>query len=176
MTTLILSIDPGKNSGIALGSYDSITPYRLLERWQVHGGAEGFADWLNERHYVQADEIVCEKFNLANNDFVADTTPLVCEGILEGALRWMDGGYITPIIWQTRQDKASLIGYPPEADTPDKRQRLRFEFLDRFGLFKKGTEFDDSNDAICHGLISLKRRKHAPTLYAMWPPSVKRLI
>lgn len=171
----LLSIDPGVNSGVALGFYDAITPYQLLERWQVHDGADGFADWLDspDSALPQAGEIVCEKFILASNDFVADTTPLVCEGVLKGALRWMDGGYGAPIIWQTRQDKASLIGYPLEADTPDKRQRVRFDFLDRFGLFKAGTENDDSNDAITHALISLKRRRHVPTMRAYWPQRIR---
>jgi len=163
--TYLLSIDPGKNSGIALGYYDSLTPYRLLERWQVHGGLEGFLAWWDSTD-VEFNEVVCERFVLANNEFTADITPKAIEGALVTLLRHED----VPIAWQPRGDKALLTGYPEKARTKAQRQRVRFDFLDRFGLFKPGTENDDSNDAITHALVYLKRRRHMPTLLAMWPP------
>lgn len=172
MTTL-LSIDPGDNTGIALGFFDAVTPYRLLERWQVHGGVTGFMAWLEAGYAADVDIIICEKFDLRNNDFVADTVPLLCEGALLAAQRFGDGLVAdTPIVWQGADRKWGLIGYPKTANTPDKRQRLRFQFLDRFGLFKAGTEFDDSNDAITHALVYLKGIRHYPSAFAFWPPRV----
>lgn len=171
--TYLLSADPGKNSGLAMGYYDSLTPYRLLERWQVHGGLEGFLDWVRTTDAMW-DEMVVERFDLANNDFVADITPKAIEGSIV-TLREYDPRFDCPIIWQTRQDKASLIGYPPEADTPDKRQRLRSKFLDRFGMFTPGEDNQDSMDAIVHSIVSLKRRKHAATLLAYFPPTKFRI-
>ena len=176
--TYLLSVDPGGNSGIALGYYDAITPYRLLERWQVHGGADGFRAWWYEGHVEQVDEIVCELFILdPGNQFTADLTPKLIEGAIPVLLDWYEHrfGRRIPVTWQPRTDKAALTGYPKEAKTKAQRQRVRFDFLDRFGLFKPGTENDDSNDAITHALVYLKRRLHMPSILAMWPPRTATL-
>lgn len=159
-----LSIDPGANTGIALGFYNAITPYQLLQRWQVHNGLEGFVRWWqNDR--PEYDELVVERFILSgSNDFTADLTPVE----IEGALYVLLGGRYGDVIWQPRQDKGLLCGYPPDAGTPDQRQRVRFDFLDRFGLYAAGEDNIDSNDAITHALVSLKRRKHLPTMRKYW--------
>lgn len=160
--TLLLSIDPGKNTGISLGFYDATTPYQLHERWQVHGGLRGFIRWW-EQERPAFDELVCEKFILADNEFDADLTPVE----IEGALQVLHRGFI---LWQPRTDKAVLTGYPKSATTKAQRQRVRFDFLEHYGMFRAGTDNDDSNDAITHALVSLKRRRHLPTLRAYWGP------
>lgn len=160
--TRLLSLDPGDNSGIALGFYDAVTPYRLLERWQVHGGLDGFVAWW-EQECPEFDEVVSELFVLGDNEFRADLTPVH----IEGALRVL---HRRPIMWQPNTDKSGLTGYPASATTKAQRQRIRFDFLDRYGMFRAGTENDDSNDAITHGLVNLKRRRHLPTLRAYWGP------
>jgi hypothetical protein len=173
MTTM-LSIDPGKNTGIALGYYDAISPYQLIARWQVHNGVEGFIEWWRREqphHLMGVDEIVLEIFVLADNDFKADVTPLR----IEGAIAALNTTGI-PIIEQDRTAKGSLTGYPPEAKTKAQRQRVRFDFLKEHGLFVAGTENDDSNDAITHSLVSLKRRHHAPTIKKFWPPTTNRPV
>ncbi len=170
--TLLLSIDPGLNSGVALGYYDAITPYRLLERWQVHGGLVGLLAWW-EREQPVFDEIVVEDFILdPRNQFSADITPLLIKGAIIGKMFPHDN----EIVFQPRTDKSVLVGYPPEAITKSARQRVRFLFLARFGLFKPGTENDDSNDAICHALIYLKKRCHEPSLHAFWPDRARSLL
>lgn len=164
--TRLLTIDPGKNTGIALGFYDAITPYRLIERWQVHEGTHGFIHWWDEDR-PEYDELVVEKFILdSKNEFSADLTPVEIEGALKALIA---NDEVQPV-FQLRSAKGDLTPYPPEAKTKAQRQRVRFNFLDRFGFFKKGADNDDSNDAICHGLIYLKRRKHMPSLLAFWPP------
>lgn len=175
--TLLLSVDPGKSTGIAIGYYDAITPYRLLHRWNILGGLAGFEAWWYEAHApggileAQNYDLVVEHFRLSSkNKFVADLTPKEIEGaihILNNAM------YARPITWQPRTDKASLIGYPPECKTQTQRQRFRFNFLKRFGMFAPGTRNDDSNDAITHALIYLKRAKHAPSLHAFWPQALR---
>jgi hypothetical protein len=162
--THLLSLDPGLNSGVALGWYSPITPYQLLDRWQVHNGLPGFVQWWeNER--PDYDELVVEKFILSgSNDFTADLTPVE----IEGALRVLLGDEYENVMWQPRQDKGLLCGYPTDAKTPDQRQRVRFDFLDRFGLYVPGEDNIDSMDAICHALVSLKRRKHMPTMRKYW--------
>lgn len=168
--THTLSIDPGKNSGIALGYYDHLTPYRLLERWQVHGGLEGFHEWCGGEGYQHihgVDERVVERFILdASNQFTADLTPKEIEGYLRAALS--DQQYAA-IVWQLRSDKSLLTGYPAEAKTPAQKQRVRFDFLKRYELFEPGADNDDSNDAVTHALVRLKKARHLPTIMAFWP-------
>jgi len=165
--TRILSLDPGGNSGIALGFYDAVTPYQLLERWQVHDGLDGFLAWW-QNECPAFDDLVSELFVLGDNEFRADLTPVH----IEGALRAL---YPRPIMWQPNTDKAGLTGYPASAKTKAQKQRVRFDFLDRFGLFRPGTENDDSNDAVTHVLVNLKRRRHMPTLRAYWAPHSRDL-
>ena len=177
--TRILTIDPGGNTGIALGYFDAITPYQLLERWQVHGGVEGFIQWWRGeglKAHLTSEHIVVESFRLREeNDFAADLTPVMIEGALK-ALLILDRSWHPPIVFQPPSDKGRLIGYSKEAQVmagtrgKTRRQRERFDFLERFGLFKAGTENDDSNDAITHALVWLRKSKHAPTQNAFWPP------
>ena len=169
MTRYILSFDPGKESGVALGYYSDTEPFRLLERWQVSGGLEGLLAWLDEfePRYLHhgVDQIVVEKFMAMRNDFVASIEGVPAEGAI--ALWARQRGI--PVTWQTRTDKARLIPYPKEANTVARRQRVRFNFLKEFGLYAPGTRNDDSNDATTHILIWLKVRKHRPTLEHYWP-------
>lgn len=165
--TYLLSLDPGRNSGLALGYYDDTQPYTLVERWQVHGGVDGFKRWWREWHWRDADELVVEKFILASdNEFTADLTPVAIEGALSVLL---DESHLTPV-WQPRTDKSRLVGYPKSAVTKAQRQRVRFDFLKEHGLYAPGEDNTDSNDAICHGLIFLKGRRHLPSLLRFWPP------
>ena len=173
--TYILSIDPGLNTGAAIGFYDAITPYRLIERLQIHDGVVGFEKWWTEYPslFFVVDEIVCERFDLREeNEFAADLTPVQVEGALLTLLAQTkrEFGIELEVKWQPASDKGSLIGYPANCTTRTERQRFRFDFLDRFGLFKAGTENDDSNDAITHALVYLRRRGHYPTKMAFWPP------
>ncbi|MBT2484841.1 MULTISPECIES: hypothetical protein [unclassified Microbacterium] len=163
--TFQLSADPGKNTGISLGYYDATTPYQLLQRWQVHHGLEGFLRWLDavvdELEHV--DEIIVERF-IANHDEDGDLSGVPIEGAI--ALWARQIGAV--VIWQTRFDKGALTGYPDDAVTKAQRQRVRFDWLAEHGFAKAGTENDDTNDAITHGIVSLRKRKHMPTIRAFW--------
>ena len=79
----------------------------------------------------------------------------------------LEGQEIQPT-WQLRTAKGELVGYPATAKTPAQRQRVRFDFLDRFGLYAEGEDNIDSNDAITHALVYLKARKHMPTMRKYW--------
>lgn len=161
--TLILSVDPGGNTGVALGFYDSTTPYRLVERWQVHGGLDGFIRWI-EHECPDYDEVVVERF-IFSPDEAADFVGVPIEGVVA----WDAHRRRARVFWQDRRNKGDLIGYSAGATTKVKRQRERFDFLDRFGMFRAGTENDDSNDAIVHAIVNLKARRHMPTMRAFWP-------
>lgn len=160
--TRILSVDPGLNTGVSLGYYDATTPYRQLQRWQVHHGPEGFIDWI-ERECPEYDEVVVERY-VYSDDEVGDIVGVPIEGVV----LWDARKRGAQVIWQDRTHKGRLIGYPPEAVTKAQRQRVRFDFLERFGFFLPGTENDDTNDAITHAIVSLKVRNHMPTLRAFW--------
>lgn len=146
----MLSLDPGKQTGIALGSYGDDEPYELLNVWQVSGGLHGFIDWWRDQQRLLPTYLVCEKFVLRNNAFVADTEPL----LIEGALRVLWGGDIE---WQLPSDK-SLV-----ADTV-----LRENNLWHTGKQVGWKDAHDTNDAIIHALAYLKKNKHIPTLQKYW--------
>jgi len=164
--TYLLTIDPGRSTGIALGFYDAITPYRLIERWNVLGGVAGFIHWWKTTD-ISFDEIVIESFVLdPDNKFSADLTPVQIEGMIMALLY----GSGLSLVWQPRTDKAGLKPYPKDCTTSTQRQRFRFDFLDQFGLFAAGAANDDSNDAVTHALVHLKRLRHMPSMLAFWPP------
>lgn len=161
--TIILGADPGLNTGLALGTYDALTPYRQLRRWQVHHGLEGFLRWQEAYDGPLPDEVVVEKF-LSSPEELADLSGVPIEGALALWARQIGA----TVIWQNRTHKGALVGYPPEAVTKAQRQRVRFDWLAERGLALAGTENDDSNDAVSHNLISLKSRRHLPTIKMYW--------
>jgi hypothetical protein len=164
--TLILGVDPGLETGAALAYYDAINPMQVLDRWQIHRGVDGFLDWLESGVCEAPSEIVYEKFLYDESADGADFSGIPIEGVLA----WWARQLHIPLIVQTRFDKARLTGYPPSARTKVQRQRVRFDFLEEHGLFKAGTGNDDSNDAITHIAVSLRARRHAPTMRRLWPP------
>lgn len=163
--THLLTIDPGLMTGIAFGYYDATTPYQLLSRWQVGRGIQGWVDWKYRVGLeLPVDELLYENFIFSDDGEPADYSGVPIEGSIE---EWGILHHI-PVIQQDRRAKGDLIGYSPSAVSKAARQRERFDFLERHGLFEAGTGNDDSNDAIAHALISLKRRRHVPTLRRYW--------
>lgn len=59
MTEYLLSIDPGKSSGVALLSYDENTAPTLEESWQPENGVVGLRGWLREHtyEYIEGPEV-----------------------------------------------------------------------------------------------------------------------
>lgn len=156
----MISLDPGKQTGIAAGFYGDNQPYTLLDVWQVSDGVTGFINWWNatarevirnyEWSFLQPTVMVSEKFILRANAFVADTEPLVIEGALQAL-------WSLPIHWQPRTDKTLV----------DDR------VLKEHGLWHTGKQVGwkdarDTNDAIIHSLAYLKKNKHIPTLEKYW--------
>ena len=146
---LLLSLDPGKQTGIALGFYGD-EAYELLNVWQVAGGLNGFIDWWHDHYPLNESVLVSEKFVLRNNAFVADTEPL----LIEGALHVL---YDNQIVWQLASDK-SLVN----------DSVLRKNNLWHTGKQVGWKDARDTNDAIIHGLAYLKKNKHIPTLQKYW--------
>lgn len=53
MKTLI-TIDPGKSTGVAIGTYSDTEPYKLTHAFQIEGGVEGFLKRVS--HYQITDD------------------------------------------------------------------------------------------------------------------------
>lgn len=173
---LLLSIDPGWSTGIALFSAPDDAPATLAGVWQFEGGVAALIDW----HYdhlgaiIRLDECeaIVEKFTARATDGFSYTTrslePLVCEGFL------IAHGYVPPY------QGAKTPGWvqPPAqyfAGGKDKadRKKRQHAFLKATGEFYvTGKQLgapnaDDARSAIAHGLARL-REVHAPTREFCW--------
>lgn len=147
----ILTLDPGKSSGIALGYYDDTVAYESRKVWQVENGLEGFLEWWNKEWswiVLLGPEVVSERFVLRSQKFVADTTPL----LIEGAIRVLFG---PDIHYQLRGEKAKVTN----------------DHLKRGGEYRTGKQVgckdaNDANDAVRHAVIYMTKKKnqHLPTI------------
>ena len=153
MPTLI-SIDPGKATGICIGHYDDETPFAV-----DYAAILNFKETMsllsdcNEMNGFRT-EFVVESFTLsAGNKFTADLTGVEIIGAIK-YLGW-------DVTWQPRTLKALV---------PDK-------VLKDGGLWLTGRDVGhmdarDALDAIIHSLAYLMRAHHVPTLKKYFSRSV----
>lgn len=184
----VLSIDPGKSSGIALGKYSETEPYSLMEAWQFSGGAAslkgvfknattrlgGIPSGFGLSGFRVADRftIISEKFTpLQNKGFgltMDSVEPLRGEGVLLAFDVMPDYPHET---WR-RPNEMYLYGGD---DLVAKRKRAHL-FLKENGMYVTGKtvgcpDANDARSAILHGLSYVARvKKHQPTfdLIAGW--------
>ena len=164
----LLTIDPGKSTGIVLGVFGEHVPYTRIGYWQVEGGTEGFCDWYLEhdggmvdvvdhlvtlfgedggglQRRVKFDKVV-EKFILnPGNTFTADLTPVEIQGALMAF-----GEYP---IWHNRTDKVLV-----------KDEVLKRNDLWLTGSMVECKDARDVNDATVHALAHMMKIRHKPTL------------
>lgn len=164
----LLTIDPGKSTGIVLGVFGEHVPYTRIGYWQVEGGTEGFCDWYLEhdggmvdvvdhlvtlfgedgggsQRRVKFDKVV-EKFILnPGNTFTADLTPVEIQGALIAF-----GEYP---IWHNRTDKVLV-----------KDEVLKRNDLWLTGSMVECKDARDVNDATVHALAHMMKIRHKPTL------------
>lgn len=159
----LLSIDPGRSTGISLGIFSDAEAYELVDSWQPRGGAEGFIDWWQSGKlfaamgpWTDGDVMISERFILRSSPKdgrVPDIEPVRIEGVMLGmGLR---------VLYQDRWMKASVddqILKDHGLWVTNKEARERFDH----------TDARDVNDSIIHGLAFLKSRKHLPTLRKFW--------
>lgn len=148
----ILSVDPGKVTGVAYGCFGETSPYDLMAVAAVLDGPYGLNKWLVE--FLQqnpVDVIVSELFVPDGSAGGRETVSPRCEGVLIS--------HFEKIVWQRRTDKTwGGMG----AKAVDQR-------LKDLGLWRKGSEVAwsdgrDVNDAIIHALNYLRVARHMPTL------------
>lgn len=170
MTEYVLSIDPGKSTGIALLGYNEERVW-LEGAWQFGGGVTGLLEWYQRRFYAPDGlgvvsphdpslSVITEKFTARNTQGFSYRTdalePLRCEGALialglmpdytVGEKRWRDPGL------------QYLVGGASKAD----KKKRQHKFLKDSGFYHTGKDLgtsdaDDFRSAASHGLAYLAR-------------------
>lgn len=190
----LLSFDGGGSTGIVLGEYDELTPYRPVQAWQPTGGVSGFLDWYEE-HSLPDDpedafyggwlfdgaggvitegriDFISERFiPIAGGGFnqtSASVEPLRVEGALI-ALGLLPHDY-TDKRWQ-RASCQVLAG----GKTPAERKKNTDDLLRKHGYWRTGKQIgkpdaNDVNSAMKHALYYMTRTlKHRPTIELLFP-------
>lgn len=189
----LLSIDPGKSTGITLWRYSDQEPATRIGAWQFGGGAEGLRDWLRKRMLSSNDpwgeapswrfesgcvdeadmSYLCEKFTpLQGKGFsltMDAVEPLVCEGVLIGL-------HVIPAYEQkTEQDcyqRPASMYFCGGNTKAEKLKRSRAWLKDN-GLLLTGKDVGcpDADDAISstlHALAWFRKKGHKITLEHYW--------
>ncbi len=145
MTTM-LSLDPGGTTGVAIIEYGTQS-YELVKTLQIRNGLQGFLDFhWDELEDWEFDEIICESFDLREGVYGADLTPVYIIGALEA----LYPKALNKVIYQKPNQK-SLCG----------DDRLR-----KLGLHTPARPH--ANDAVRHGIIYLRNKKHPGVLRDGW--------
>lgn len=180
MKTLI-TIDPGKSSGVTVGTYSDTEPYKRTHAFQIEGGLVGFVEsfdpayedlWFiqGERFRASGLTVVCEKFTPRQALSLYAAEPLRVEGYLVGTGVLPD--YI-PGKKNPQWQQPSAQYFPGGKSLADKKKRARIWRLEH-GLHLTGkdvgcTDADDANSATMHALAYMKSIKHTPTLDKYFP-------
>lgn len=156
MLETVLGVDPGGKggeTGIVLIEFGADSPARLVDSWAVKDDVDGFVDWW-ARQVGTWDWIVLEHF-VNRNVRGADLTPCFVEGAVRGLARQDWGGNV---ILSPAGGKNTAV--------PDAAMK-------RIGLYIPGGHHRDRNEAARHVLWWLKRKRHIPTIQAMFPEEGK---
>lgn len=165
-----MAVDPGKATGVAIGRLSDNDPLEVIYTAIIQGGVYGFIDWLEEvkdgkaitemdcmtkypKQYWEIDyhlDVVCETFQLRNNQFAANLEPLRIEGVIIDR-------FGSVVHWQNPSDK-SMVG----------DQFLKDNDLWTTGNKMGHTDGRDANDALLHLFAHTMRIKHLPTLKEYW--------
>lgn len=185
MTEYILSLDPGKSSGLALLSYGD-HPACLEQAWQIEGGLAGitrwFADasdfgygvresWLFGEHrfppYLDGLTVICEKFVPLSGGGFSQTLDSTEPLRIEGALVW--GGLMPDYSAGEKrwQRPSAMYRYGGQSLSEKKKRARAFLKANDLYVMPKDLGTKDSNDAMSatlHGVAYLATTvKHKPT-------------
>lgn len=141
----ILSFDPGGTTGASLIEYDDHN-YEVLWKKQIPNGLQGFLDWhYDEGQYINLSGIVCESFDLRAGIY-PDLSPVYIIGAIEA-------------LWP----RATVeITY----QKPSQKHLCEDEILKKMNLHSPGRPH--ANDAVRHGIIYLRNKKHNQVLKEGW--------
>lgn len=183
-----LSIDPGIENGVCLFSYGDDQPFKVEELWQFGNGARGLKAWLDyERCYAGdvsadapvltknhvVDSLIVERFTPRPQQSFAHTRksvePLRGEGVLIGR------GFEDHIIWQ---EPAAQYFMGSSSLPLTEKKKLSREFLKLHGMYPTGKTVgrknaDDAISATLHAIAYLRKKRHMPTMKALFPETRK---
>lgn len=190
MTNYILSIDPGKSSGVALVAYTESEPARLVKAWQLERGLAGFKDWTYDNGFFPVDggrnvwwrdgellaewdiyegnvTIVTEKFQPINHSNYALTTDSVEPLRVEGLLYTLD--MMPDYSKEEKRWRRPVDQYIFGGDSKDRKKQMQHKWLKENGFYVTGktlgtADADDARSSIAHAISYLvKDVHHKPT-------------
>lgn len=176
-----LSIDPGMSNGACLFTWSDYMPFKPVKLWQFPLGADGMSMWLDHmdihtlgtKIYIgqrQLDALVVEKFTPWNDprkEFKLtqkSVEPLRGEGVLIG--RGFD-----PFIQWAQPSQQYFMG---SSELPlEQKKKLSREFLKLNDFYITGStvhgkDADDALSAELHAIAWLRRKRHMPTMKALF--------
>lgn len=140
--TLILGVDPGQRTGVALIEVTDETAPVLVGYWEVYGGVTGFREWWKTR--PEYDVLVAERY------------------ITRGGVVQKDAHYPQQVL-------GFLDTYNPVLQTPAGRQQaVSNGSLKALGLYLPGEGLRNAREALRHCVWYLKSQHHRPTLITGW--------
>lgn len=141
---ILLSIDPGKRTGVAVVRAVEDRAPSLLHHEEVYGGLEGFMAWWDTYH-PHYDVLVVENY------------------IPRAGVSQKDSG-----------DPQRVIGWLSQFDPllrpPAGRKRaVSDDAMKRLGMYLAGEPNRNAREAVRHAIGYLKNSLHEPTLRMGWP-------
>jgi hypothetical protein len=140
----ILSLDPGGTTGVA-SLYYANDFIKLMSVTQVPGSLDGFLEWVSGQRLESFDVVVCEDFSLRSGVHAPDLSPV----------------YIIGALTSLCKGKVELVLQMPSQKSLCDDKRLKV-----MGMHTPGQPH--GNDAVRHGIIYLRNKKHIPTLKLGW--------
>lgn len=189
-----LTIDPGMSSGVCLFTWGDDQPFTPLKLWQFPLGAEGLGMFLDHQNVkasfaldhqsaitsitreawfgdIKLDALIVEKFTPWNDSrrkefkLTRDAVePLRGEGVLIGR------GFGPLVQWA----EPSMQYFMGSSELPlDQKKELSREFLKLNEFYITGStvgnkDADDAISAELHAIAWLRRKRHMPTLKALF--------
>lgn len=140
---LILGVDPGKRTGVALIEVTDETAPVLVGYWEVYGGVSGFREWW--KTHPDYDVLVAERYITR-------------------------GGVVQKDAHHPQQVLGFLDQFDPILQTPAGRQNAVSDAaLRALGLYLPGKTLRNAREAARHAVWYLKSKHHRPTLKKGWP-------
>lgn len=145
--TKLLSLDPGGTTGYAVFEYFEDSEPVVKSAGQIPDGLDGFIRWYTEQMLDSWDEVVCESFTLRPGVKFPDLSPVYIIGALE-AMEF-------------------ALNKKPNYQPPTSKPLCNDDTLKRLEIYIPGR--GHANDALRHGIIYLRNKRHLPTIRKAWP-------
>jgi len=184
----LISIDPGKSSGVIVGAYSDTEPFRVTHAFQIEGGVEGFlkhchTDYIHVNGVTQSRLFLPVTLGVGGISLDGDTKVLAEKFTARGSAN-AGFSYRTEALEPLRVEGAILaLGIKPTWVSPSqqyfmggdsKAEKLKnrnawFKKYKDLGYYITGKDVgckdaDDARSALAHCISYLRREKHKPTI------------